>query len=311
MEKYIAIDGGTTNTRICYVCGGQVKDAIKLSIGARAGMEHKQRLKDEVKSGIAEILARNYLSYKEIRCIILSGMITSEGGLYNLPHISVPAGIKELHNGMVHFSLPDVSDIPFACIPGVKMSGGQLENTDMMRGEETELVGLFGKLTDGVYILPGSHSKIIQVHDGKITDFFTMLTGEMAFSLSQNTILKQSVSFETGDVLADWLKKGFLYCKEKGINEALFKTRVLDTLFHEDAAARYSFFMGAVMCGEVLRVIEMQPKKAMIAGKEQLKKITEILLTAFSDIDVVCVGKEEASAAPALGAVAVFEFQSE
>ena len=69
-------------------------------------------------------------------------MITSEFGLYNLPHITVPAGIKELYDAMKEVTIPEISEIPFVFIPGVKVTGEGLHKTDMMRGEETELVGL-------------------------------------------------------------------------------------------------------------------------------------------------------------------------
>ena len=50
----------------------------------------------------------------------------------------------------------DLADIPFVFFRGVKTA------TDMMRGEETELVGLCAAPDAGsVYVLPGSHAKIV------------------------------------------------------------------------------------------------------------------------------------------------------
>ena len=80
-------------------------------------------------------------------------------------------------------------------VPGVKTEGETIADADMMRGEETELIGLTEHLESAaVYVLPGSHSKLIHVDGaGRIVDFSTMLTGEMIAALSQNTILKDAV----------------------------------------------------------------------------------------------------------------------
>ena len=80
-------------------------------------------------------------------------------------------------------------------VPGVKTEGETIADADMMRGEETELIGLMEHLESAaVYVLPGSHSKLIHVDGaGRIVDFTTMLTGEMIAALSQNTILKDAV----------------------------------------------------------------------------------------------------------------------
>lgn len=80
-------------------------------------------------------------------------------------------------------------------VPGVKTEGETIADADMMRGEETELIGLMEHLERAaVYVLPGSHSKLIHVDAaGRIVDFTTMLTGEMIAALSQNTILKDAV----------------------------------------------------------------------------------------------------------------------
>ena len=49
-----------------------------------------------------------------------------------------------------------------------------------MRGEETQVFGalrLLG-LSDGTLVLPGTHSKWVQVRAGRIESFATLMTGE-------------------------------------------------------------------------------------------------------------------------------------
>ena len=98
MKNYITIDGGTTNTRISLIKDGRAVETIKLSLGARSGIDNNDALKTAIADAIDTLLKKS--NGIEIEKILASGMITSEFGLYNLPHISVPSGIDELHNAM-------------------------------------------------------------------------------------------------------------------------------------------------------------------------------------------------------------------
>ena len=138
MKNYITIDGGTTNTRISLIKDGRVVETIKLSLGARSGIDNNDALKTAIADAIDTLLKKS--NGIEIEKILASGMITSEFGLYNLPHISAPSGIDELHNAMCEVRLDDISEIPFVFIPGIKVSDGELSHSDMMRGEEVEAI---------------------------------------------------------------------------------------------------------------------------------------------------------------------------
>lgn len=236
-------------------------------------------------------------------------MITSGGGLCEIPHISAPAGLKELHNAMTVKYFPEICDIPFAFIPGVKTVSETLENADIMRGEETELIGLDIDISDSLVLLPGSHSKCIWVSNaGKIEKFHTFLTGEMIYAASSATILSRTVDLS---VAADkeYLINGYKYCEEHGINEALFKTRILGMLFDCTPEQCMGFFTGAILCGEIRRVTEFPQKRVIIAGKMELKYPTVYLLKYFSQKEVICVSDTAANNAPALGAVKIYTEQ--
>ena len=239
---YIVIDGGTTNTRINLVTDSAVIDTVKLNQGARSAIDAKESLASAISKAITDILARNSVEISAVKRILASGMITSEFGLYKVDHIVAPAGIPELHNAMKEVVLPEISTIPFVFVSGVKTAPTSLEVADMMRGEETELMGIMNATNEeSVYILPGSHSKIIftDAH-GKIVNFYTMLTGEMLASLSQNTILKDAVDLYGGNTDPEYLVKGYEYSLANGLNETLFKTRILKNLFGANTDQTYS-----------------------------------------------------------------------
>ena len=307
MANYITIDSGTTNTRVSLVIDGRIVDTRKFNVGAKKGMENGQLLQGALRSGIADILQANGMNEEQIECILASGMITSEFGLVNLPHIIAPAGAKELHESLYRCSLPEISKLPFVFVRGIKTGGDALENVDMMRGEETELLGSFEGA--GTYILPGSHSKIIDVDEqGRVVRFKTMLTGEMIAALSQNTILKDAVQLQDFAVDEAFLLMGYEYAREHGLNEALFKVRILKNLFGKSPEQIYNFYMGVVLCDEIGQILAGEPVKIVIGGKKQIKAFMANLLSRLTDTEVVLIADERAEYATAYGMIAAYEY---
>lgn len=307
MANYITIDSGTTNTRVSLVAHGRIVDVRKYNVGAKKGMGNGQLLRDALKNGITDILQANQMKEEQIECILASGMITSEFGLVNLPHIIAPAGAKELYESLYRCSLQEISQIPFVFVRGIKTAADSLENADMMRGEETELLGCFEGA--GTYILPGSHSKIIEVDEkGRVVRFKTMLTGEMIAALSQGTILKDAVELQDFAVDEEYLLKGYEYARDHGLNEALFKVRILKNLFGKSPEQIYNFYMGVVLCDEIGQILAGEPVKIVIGGKKQIKAFMASLLAKLTDTEVVLIADERAEYATAYGMIRVYEF---
>lgn len=306
MANYITVDGGTTNTRVNLVCDGVVADTKKMKVGA--GNRDPELLKNSIKEAISELLSKNGYTESNIERILASGMITSEYGLCNLPHVSAPAGIEELHSAMYETVIEDVSLIPFVFIRGVK-TVGDIENTDMMRGEETELFGIIEATdVDTVYVLPGSHSKIIRVDNtGRIVSLSTLLTGEMTAALSSHTILKDAVDFSVSEVDTEYLLKGYEYCSSHGINEALFKVRVLKNILAKNKEQTYSFFMGVILAGEIKNIIECSSGRIVISGQAQLAKAMYAILKANCEKDIVLFDREKTEYSTSVGAIRIYE----
>lgn len=311
MKSYITIDGGTTTTRVSLVCDGSIKQTVKLDVGARKSMDGGADYKGEIKRAIERIMSDNSLVFSDITKILASGMITSEFGLCNLPHITVPAGVVELHDSMHETVIKEISDIPFVFVRGVKCVGENACETDMMRGEETELMGLIGK-TDGecMYVLPGSHSKLILTDkNGRITRFSTMLTGEMIFALSQSTILKDAVDLSISEIDGEYLVMGDEYCQSHGINEALFKTRILKNLFGATPVQCYSFFLGTVLSNELSAIRGSTAKRIVIGGKSQIKNAMALILQKTTDKTLVVADEKAVESSTSLGLIKVYEYE--
>lgn len=75
----------------------------------------------------------------------------------------------------------------------------QAKPADVMRGEETQIAGALalagGKdAGDGVYCLPGTHSKWAHVSAGEVVSFQSVMTGEIFALLSQQSVLRHGMA---------------------------------------------------------------------------------------------------------------------
>lgn len=306
MKRYITIDGGTTNTRVYLVENCAIRDKRKITIGSGSASA-KERLAPEIKRAIDELLHKNGLKEKDIHRILASGMITSELGLYTVAHSIAPIGIDGVRKDSREVMLPEISSIPFFFISGIKTVGDSPLDTNMMRGEETELFGIM----DGgetIYILPGSHNKIIKVDTGgKVTDFMSTITGELIAALIKDTILSVSVDISSDEPSEEGVIDGYLYAEKHGINEALLKPRALKVAGEVDNAYIYGFLMGAVLSGEIAPMLKMQERRVIIGGRKEIKEPLAVLLRRFSDKEITVLDEAAVEASAVRGAIKVFE----
>jgi len=116
--------------------------------------------------------------------ILMSGMIGSRQGWIEAPYAMCPADIA----GLADQLQPVPQDINARIVPGVALRepGGR---RDVMRGEETQILGAGLGGGRRLIVLPGTHCKWVLVEGGKILDFVTFMTGEMYQALRRHTIL--------------------------------------------------------------------------------------------------------------------------
>ena len=311
MNRYITIDGGTTNTRVCLVEGKRIADSVKFSNGETVSAEGRKAYADAIRDAIKQILQKNRLVEADMCHVLATGStITSEFGLYPLEHAVVPAGIEKLKQTAVEVTLSEITSVPFLFVRGVRMACNTLEDADMMRGEETELIGILREGEDScAYLLMGSHTKIVCTDAmGNITDIRTMLTGELAQSVAQNTILKHSFSLAEAKLEKEHLIAGYRYCREHSVSEAFFKARVLKNMFGASADAVYSFYMGVILCGDVENTCKLKPSKVVVGGNKKLKDAICILLESCTNIPTEKLSEKEVEAAIPMGLIKIYEY---
>ncbi|MBQ0101354.1 MAG: 2-dehydro-3-deoxygalactonokinase, partial [Firmicutes bacterium] len=272
---FFVMDMGTSNMRLWLFDGDREIDGGKYPLGAGLGKgEGKKLLFEGVRNAVSEILNKNGLTESDVDCIMASGMLGSEAGLCEVDHLVLPGNAFKLADDLYETVIPNISSIPFVIVRGLKkMNGGKL--ADIMRGEETETVGLseFTNEKECVIVLPGTHNKAVRVNEkGEITDFVTMMSGEMISCAVNNTILSSAVSyrFELDEVYA---LKGAAASKENGVNNALFSVRVMSKN-GLDTDKLTSFLYGSII-GEDIDLIKKFAgnTQIMVAGRENPKKI--------------------------------------
>ena len=278
---YLAMDMGTSNTRIWLCDKKHIVDLKQAHFGAKAGkLEGRAFLFGRVRELINEILLTNKISNEQIDCIITSGMSGSEIGLCEVPHIDLPTNVYKEATNLSVTVIPEITDIPFWFVPGLKQTvNGCL--SDIIRGEETEVFGILPYLPEGapgIIILPGTHNKIIRINqNGEIVDFKTTLSGELLDMIVNNSILSGSVSHDFTVSELDVLR-GASYAHANGLNAALFHIRVMaKNGTHLDQLS--SFLYGAVVSEDISLINNYATTdKVYIGGNKTLQSVYHILL---------------------------------
>src|SRR5262245_2282716 len=225
----IYVDAGTTNMRVWLVLDREILAFASAMVGVRdtAKDGSPARLKAAFHDLIAQVTAQAGSSGCTPAYVAAAGMITSPLGLAEVPHVSSPAGVKELAANIRQFNFPDVTELPVLLVPGVRTGPREtdldsIEISDQMRGEATLCVGL---LAMGLAPAPctvinlGSHWKLIQIDDqGRIAGSLTSLTGEMIHTTQTQTILASAVPQIRPESLdQSWIDAGMREQRSSGL----------------------------------------------------------------------------------------------
>ncbi|MCZ7561574.1 MAG: 2-dehydro-3-deoxygalactonokinase [Burkholderiaceae bacterium] len=117
--------------------------------------------------------------------VIACGMIGSRDGWRDAGRVRTPAGLLTLAQRLSNFD--DLLGRPFRVVPGL-VARGQIDSPDLMRGGETQVFGaLQGR--EGLFVLPGTHCRWVEVRDRQVVAFRTYMTGELYSLLCRRSTL--------------------------------------------------------------------------------------------------------------------------
>ncbi len=266
----IGIDWGTSSLRAFLI--GSEGDVLDSVCSAQGIMHVENRDFDSVLHGLIE----PWVGVKDLP-VIASGMITSRNGWVETPYVKVPSGADDLADALVPLETAEGVTVRFVTGMTTEHDGAP----DVMRGEETQIVGAWAMgMGDGVFVMPGTHSKWITVSDGRIEDYATFMTGEVFGALRAHTILGTLM------VEAPFNEEGFHQGVESGLVSG---ANLLHELFHvrtlplfgrisEEMAADY---LSGMLIGAEIRAANaklMQGEVVTIVGRDDLTDRYDIAL---------------------------------
>jgi 2-dehydro-3-deoxygalactonokinase len=176
----IAVDWGTSSLRIYRL---DETGAIRARREAPAG------IMTVAADGFAATLEAQLGDWIDDTPIVMSGMIGSRQGWREVPYAECPSAAADIARLMQKIEWGNGRRAWIA--PGLSCRDGS-GVPDVMRGEETQIIGAAAELpaTGAATIcLPGTHSKWVRWRDGGIAGFATAMTGEVFAVLRRHSIL--------------------------------------------------------------------------------------------------------------------------
>ena len=268
----VAIDWGTTAARAwCLGEGATTLAHRSVPLGIRHVRDGNfggalARLLDGMPIGLAPRIA--------------CGMVGSRQGWLEVPYVECPVSLTALSDHLGSISLESLS-----IVPGVATRDAA-GIPDVMRGEETQLLGAVAPDASGVLaVLPGTHSKWARVEHGRIVDFTTFMTGELYAVLIDHSMLGRIAGHEPGRFSRDAFTQGVARGLDEGeLSHDLFGARTLaltGALASDDVAD----WLSGLLIGRETRAARewalragIDPSLVRIIGSDTLAERYEIAL---------------------------------
>lgn len=263
LSDFVSVDWGTTSFRAYLVLGGAVAaehagphGILGIPPGGHAAM---------LRGALGHLPARA-LSLP----IMMSGMIGSRQGWVEAPYVPLPTSLADLAAGLVCWSEPGLG--PISLIPGV-MSDGDGAMPDVMRGEEAQVFGaaaLMG-VSSGTFIMPGTHSKCIDLVDGQLRSFRSFMTGEFFAALKGHTILGRLMSEgePSGEGFEAGVRAAASVASAGDLMNAVFGARTLG-LFGRLPGHELSDYLSGLLIGAELCAAMTEGSDGVVVGSGAL-----------------------------------------
>ncbi len=257
--SFVGIDWGTTHRR-AYLLGerGELLEERSDDDGALAA-----------RGRYAESLSELLASWPSGLPVVMSGMVGSATGWQEAPYLDAATPLTSLAHHLVPLTQP-ANGRRCLIVPGYRWRGTP-DEVDVMRGEETQLLGaLMLGHGDGWYVLPGTHSKWVGVQQGTVQVLRTYMTGELFGLLGQHGTLSGLIG-ETeheGAFLA-----GLQAAPRGALSQTLFGCRARVVAGDMPAAQARSYLSGLLIgaeFGDALQRAQPAPRQVTLIAAEHL-----------------------------------------
>ena len=238
--------------------------------------------------------------------VVISGMASSTLGIAELNYAGLPFrsdGVSVAHR---RINVEGFNHEIF-------LLSGVCSETDVMRGEETQWIGLMqdaqlAEVGELLIIMPGTHSKHIFVKGGEIINFKTYMTGEFFNLLSTLSVLKNSVSvphsLEDANTMDAFISGVRAAAGTNLLHESfMVRTNELFGRFNKKENASY---LSGLLIGTEVR--QAGAYKIILAAGERLSKPYQLALeNSRSTIDLTICPPATLDKAVILGQLTIFK----
>ncbi|QWA13470.1 2-dehydro-3-deoxygalactonokinase [Sodalis ligni] len=239
-KSYIAIDWGSTNLRAWLYLDGVLADTRQSEAGVT---RLNGRTPQQVFQEVTAPWRRHGVP------VIMAGMVGSNAGWISVPYLPCPTDLASLAGRLtrVEQAAPQSAWI----IPGISIVSDS--NCNVMRGEETQLLGAYRTQPSSLYLMPGTHSKWVRLENGVINDFRTVMTGELHHLLIKQSLIGVGLSEQQPNpaVFRQGMEQGF---NQSNILRCLFEIRAAHVLGQLDKSAVSEWLSGLLIGNEVAQM---------------------------------------------------------
>lgn len=244
-ENYIAIDWGSTHLRAWLYRNGQCVDSLQLPYGV-------SRLVEQAAREVFDIYIEPWRK-RETLPVVMAGMIGSDAGWQPVPYLECPVSLFEL-SAQLYEVAPEVW-----IVPGLNTS------RNVMRGEETQLLGAMQLAPAACYVLPGTHSKWVRVANGAVSGFSTAMTGELHHVLMNHSLIGKGLPEQSED------SEAFQAGLQRGLDSPslvtrLFEARALRVLGNLQPES-VSEWLSGLLIGAEVAAMEMVENVTLVGGE--------------------------------------------
>ena len=271
---FAVIDCGSVKTRVYIVDNNQVigKSEVRVGVNDTISSGSRQKLRDGIREAVLLAAVDAAAPLACIQYVIAAGMITSEIGLLEVPHFPAPAGVNELADNalVIRDTAVFPLDLPVVFVRGIKNNCGeiswdQIRGIDLMRGEETQVIGILAKYSPQLpvnIIELGSTTKFIHVDEqGRIAGSITSMSGQVYDAVRQHTFIGGCIAGkETQPPAEPFFSQQILESAVKCVEKAGFLRTLLFTRFLQFSLPttfqERRFFMEAAIAADDMKIFD-------------------------------------------------------
>ncbi|KWX23259.1 2-keto-3-deoxy-galactonokinase [Mycolicibacterium wolinskyi] len=298
--RLIALDWGTSALRAWLLADdARIVDARQRGSGllnVTAGADAQTPARDYA-TAFADICADWLQAYPGLPAIAC-GMVGSAQGWREAGYLTVPTALVIDAQSMT--AVPHERGI-LHLIPGLRVEHDGTGNpADVMRGEETQLIGIMEMLDqpagEQLIVLPGTHTKWVKISDRQVISFSTAMTGELYGLLMHHGILARTATAGTADADAAFAR-GLDADRSRGLSSALFGARALVLEDQLEAAALADYVSGLLIADEVAHLLpeNLGEQRIILCGNPALCRRYESALARHNVRPAASVTEEAAA----------------